>query len=102
VKRFVSLQFLNLRHRYDSLDGESARRKPLLNTNKHPCLEWNSNPQSQCSSVQAGEDISCLRPRGHCTRQRFAWAMEFFFLNLRQDLVISCSEIIGYTEQGLP
>jgi hypothetical protein len=33
---------------------------------RHPCLEWDSNPRSQCG---AGEDRSCLRPRGHCDRR---------------------------------
>jgi hypothetical protein len=30
---------------------------------RHPCLEWNSNPRPEC---WAGEDGSCLRPRGQC------------------------------------
>jgi hypothetical protein len=59
VKRFVSLQFLNLRQSVDSLDGGSARRmaatyagqhKQGINADKHPCLEWNSNPRPQRSS----------------------------------------------------
>jgi hypothetical protein len=32
---------------------------------KHPCLEWDSNPRSW---DRANEEISCLRPRGHCDR----------------------------------
>jgi hypothetical protein len=61
VKRFVSLQFLNLRQSVGSLDGGSARRKAAtykqnntnrINANRHPCLEWDSNPRSQCSSEQ--------------------------------------------------
>jgi hypothetical protein len=53
-------QFLDLIHsRYDSLDGESARRKAAtyteqhkhrINAHVHPCLEWDSNPRSHCSS----------------------------------------------------
>jgi hypothetical protein len=45
----------------DSLDGGSARRKSttytgqhkhIINAGRHPCLEWDSNPQSQCWSGQ--------------------------------------------------
>jgi hypothetical protein len=51
--------FLILDSRYDSLDGGSAHRKAATNTGQykhrihadnHPCLEWDSNPRSQCSS----------------------------------------------------
>jgi hypothetical protein len=55
VKLFISLQFLNL--------GQSAviigwgispsqgryLHKHRINADKHPCLEWDSNPRSQCS-----------------------------------------------------
>jgi hypothetical protein len=67
---------LILDNRQDFLDRQSARRKAATNTgqykhrinaNKHPCLEWDSNPRSQHSS---GRDVSWLRPRGHCDRQR--------------------------------
>jgi hypothetical protein len=45
----------------DSLDGGSARRKATtyteqhkhkhrINVHRHPCLEWDSNSRSQCSS----------------------------------------------------
>jgi hypothetical protein len=59
VKRFVSLQFLNLIHsQLDSLDGGSDRRKTFtyiehkhrIYAVKHPCLEWNLNSRSQRSS----------------------------------------------------
>jgi hypothetical protein len=54
-------QFSNPIHsRYDSLDGGSARPKAAtytqdstkhrINAHRHPCLEWDSNPRSQCSS----------------------------------------------------
>jgi hypothetical protein len=60
-------QFLNPIH---SLDRGSARLKAAtytqdntnrINAHKHSCLEWDSNPRYQCSSV---------RPRGHCDRRR--------------------------------
>jgi hypothetical protein len=48
-------QFLNPTHRrFDPLDGGSAVARPLpthrINAHRHPCLEWDSYPQSQCSS----------------------------------------------------
>jgi hypothetical protein len=33
---------------------------------RHPCLEW---IRTHDPSVRASEDISCLRPRGHCERR---------------------------------
>jgi hypothetical protein len=50
--------------------GDQRVARPLpkhrVNTHRHPCLEWDSNPRS---SVRAGENSSCLRPRGgHCNR----------------------------------
>jgi hypothetical protein len=39
--------------RQDNLDGGSARSKASTytqNKRRHPCLEWDSNPRSQCSS----------------------------------------------------
>jgi hypothetical protein len=57
VKRFVSLQFLNLRQWIRPLDGGSARRKAATYTEQHKhridkylCLQWDSNPRSQCLS----------------------------------------------------
>jgi hypothetical protein len=53
------------------LDGRSARRKVTactqnkINTDKHPCLEWDLNPRPQCS---------CLRPSGHCYQQAFHYS----------------------------
>jgi hypothetical protein len=43
----------------------TRRRTQTQNKHRHPCLEWDSNPRSQCSS---GRNGSCLRPRGHCDR----------------------------------
>jgi hypothetical protein len=59
LKCFASFQFLNPKSQYDSLDGGSASRKAAaytgqhkhtMNADRHPCIEWDSNPQSQCSS----------------------------------------------------
>jgi hypothetical protein len=50
VKRFVSLQFLNIAHSVGLLGRRiSPSQGPYL-TQTHPCLEWESNPRSQCSS----------------------------------------------------
>jgi hypothetical protein len=54
-------QFPNLIHsRYYSLDGGSARRKAS-----------SSGIRTYDLRVGAGEDNSCLRPRGHCDRKIF-------------------------------
>jgi hypothetical protein len=37
-----------------------------INAHRHPCLELDSNPRSH---VPAGEDGSCLTPRGYCDQQ---------------------------------
>jgi hypothetical protein len=71
VKRFVSLQLLNLRQSIRLLGrvisplqgrylnrGQHKHRKTHTHT-KHPCLEWDLNTRPQCS---------CLRPRDHCDR----------------------------------
>jgi hypothetical protein len=68
-------QFLNpIRSRKDSLEGGSARRKAATYTSQHKHrikahvhlrYEWESKPTIR---VWAGEDSSCLRPRGHCDR----------------------------------
>jgi hypothetical protein len=64
-----------------------------INADKHPCLEWDSNPRFQCSNERRQfmrfevftaatmknavfRDVapcSCLRPRGHCDRQTCLW-----------------------------
>jgi hypothetical protein len=70
VKRFVSLQFLNLRESEGLLGRGSARYKVAtqykhrINTDIH-ALKW---IRTHDPSVRAGEDISCLRPRGRCDR----------------------------------
>jgi hypothetical protein len=40
-----------------------------IKAHRHPCLEWDLNPRSQCSN---GEGGSCFRPRGHCDRQDYS------------------------------
>jgi hypothetical protein len=45
------------------------------NTHKHPCL---GGIRTHDLSVGAGEDSSCLRPRGHCDRLRsLSWTSSF-------------------------
>jgi hypothetical protein len=39
----------------------TEQHKHRVNAHIHPCLEWDP-------SVGAGEDGSCLTPRGHCDR----------------------------------
>jgi hypothetical protein len=45
----------------------TGQYKHRIDGHKHPSLKWDSNPRSH---VRAGEDCSCLRPRGHCDRPR--------------------------------
>jgi hypothetical protein len=66
VKRFVSLQFLNLRQSVRLLGqgiSPSLGRYiiQIRDKRRHPCLEWDSKPRSQCSS-----EGSCLILRDHC------------------------------------
>jgi hypothetical protein len=44
----------------------AEQHKHRINANRHPCLEWDTNPWSQ---LRGSEDSSCLRPLGHCDRQ---------------------------------
>jgi hypothetical protein len=51
VKRFVSLQFLNLRHSVGLLGrvispSQGRYLTQTQNKHRHPCLEWDSNPRS--------------------------------------------------------
>jgi hypothetical protein len=64
--------FLNPIHNlYDSLNGGSARRKTATYTqNKHTDIHVSSWNRTHDPSVRAGDDGSCLRPRGHCDRRR--------------------------------
>jgi hypothetical protein len=55
VKRFVSLQFLNLRHSIGLLGqvispSQGRYLTQTQNKHRHPCLVWDSNPRSQRSS----------------------------------------------------
>jgi hypothetical protein len=47
------------------LPTHTGQHEHRINAHRHPCLEWESNPRSRCSS----EDSSCFRLRGHCDRQ---------------------------------
>jgi hypothetical protein len=44
---------------------DTEQHKHRINEHSHPCLEWDSNPRSQCSSERRQ---FMLRPRGHCDR----------------------------------
>jgi hypothetical protein len=60
VKRFVSLQFLNLRESVRLLGRgispmqdrclHTGQHKHKIDAERHPFLEWDSNPRSQRSS----------------------------------------------------
>jgi hypothetical protein len=75
MKRFVSLQFLNLRHSVGLLGrGISPSQGHYLTQtqNKHKSdIHALSGIRTHDPSVRAGEDSSCLRLRGHRDRHRF-------------------------------
>jgi hypothetical protein len=66
VKRLFHFNFLILHIRYDSLDGGSARRKAAAYTqNKRRQNIYALNGmRTHYLSFRAGENISCLTPRG--------------------------------------
>jgi hypothetical protein len=67
VKRFVSLQFLNLRQLVVLLERgiSPSQCRYLTQTDLHAL----SGSRTHDPSVRAGEYRSCLRPRGHCDRR---------------------------------
>jgi hypothetical protein len=66
LKRFASLQFLNLRHSAGLLGRviSPSQSRYLTQTDIHA----SSGIRTHDPSVRASEDRSCLRPRGHCDR----------------------------------
>jgi hypothetical protein len=42
----------------------TGQHKHRINAYRYPCLEWNSNPRSQCLSGRRQ-----FIPRGHCDRR---------------------------------
>jgi hypothetical protein len=77
VKRFVSLQFLNLKQSVEFLGrGISTSQGRYLHTEQHKHRINAHNTDTHVSSgsrtydpsFRAGEDSSCLRPSGYCDR----------------------------------
>jgi hypothetical protein len=72
VKRFVSLQFLNLNRQSVELTGLgiSPSQNRYLHKQRKPQTDNHtlSGIRTHDPSVRAGEDMSCLRPRGQCNR----------------------------------
>jgi hypothetical protein len=73
VKRFVSLNFLNLKTvGMSPWTGDQPVARPLPTQDNTHTINANSQALSGIRthdpSGRAGEDISCLRPRGHCDR----------------------------------
>jgi hypothetical protein len=71
VRRFVSLQFLNIRQSVRLLrwgispsQGRYLHRTTQTQTNIHAL----SGIRTHGAGVRASEASSCLRPRGHCDR----------------------------------
>jgi hypothetical protein len=67
LERRVSLQFLNLRHSVGLLGRviRPSQGRYLTQTDIHA----SSGIRTHNPSVEASEDSSCFRPRGHCDRQ---------------------------------
>jgi hypothetical protein len=75
VKRFVALQFLNLRQSVGLLRrGISPSQGRYLTNTRNTEIHALSGIRTHDPSVRAGEDISCHRPRGHCDRHAFTIA----------------------------
>jgi hypothetical protein len=71
VKRFVSLQFLNLRYSVGLLRrviSPSQGRYLTQTQNKHR-LYASIGIRTHDPSVRTSEDSSCVRPCGHCDRR---------------------------------
>jgi hypothetical protein len=68
VKRFVSLQFLNLRRSVGFLGRviSPSQGRYLIQTQTD--IHTSCRTQSHDPCVPESEDSSCLRPRGHCDR----------------------------------
>jgi hypothetical protein len=75
VKRFVSLQVLNLRQSVGLLGRgiSPSQGRYLRQTHIHVL----SGIRTHDLIVRAGEDISCLIPRGHCFQQYYSTAYTF-------------------------
>jgi hypothetical protein len=81
-------QFLDHIHsRQDSLDGGSARHKVSTYTQNNK--NASSGIRTDDSSVQASEDSSCLRPRGHCDqRENYIYRYHLIFWQKSDQLMI--------------
>jgi hypothetical protein len=83
VKRFVSPQFLNLRQSVGPLGGGISPtqgrylQKITQTQNKRTHIHALSGIRIHDPSVEAGEDSSRLRPRGHCDRRLLAMYVLF-------------------------
>jgi hypothetical protein len=104
VKRFVSLQFLNLRQSVGLLGREISPtqghylHKHRINANIHAL----SGIQTHDPSVRASEDSSCLRPRGPCDRLSFHYSpviVENLIPSRSHKKTKHCRSFHGYVKQ---
>jgi hypothetical protein len=98
VKRFVSLQFLNLWHSVGFLGRviSPSQGRYLTQTD----INASSGIRTHYPSVRESEDSSCLRPRGHCDRlSTIAWRhMETWkYSSTILDLGIRLMWVISFT-----
>jgi hypothetical protein len=87
VKRFVSLQFLNLRQSAGLLGRvispsqglylQTEKRAHTHTTTKHPCPEWDSNHDL---GFRASEGSACLRPLDYRDRHFNIFLLLFYLI----------------------
>jgi hypothetical protein len=78
VKRFISLQFLNLRQSVALLGRGITPPQGRHLTQTQTDIQTLRGIQIHDPSVPAGEDISCLRLLGHCDRIHLHWTYLLF------------------------
>jgi hypothetical protein len=68
-KRFLALQFLNMTIGRIPWTGDQPVARLLPKTNRiNTDIHALSAIRTYDANIRVGEDISCLRPRGHCDR----------------------------------
>jgi hypothetical protein len=68
-----------------------------INTHRHPCLEWDSNPRSQW--LRGRRYFSCFRPRGHCDQISVTLVLQFHF---HRQLFIQIRGELNFARRQIP
>jgi hypothetical protein len=102
VKRFVSLQFLNLRQSVELLGVGISPSQGRYLTQTQTDIHALSGTRTHDPSVRAGEDISCLRQCSHGDRLAFLYERSIYE-RICWSHISNCSSschIRGNTEHG--